>query len=53
MRGLGWCSQNAGQEMIFQALDMNSKRLPDWTDAIKEILGILPEDSDDSDDDDA
>ena len=37
--------------MIFQSLDMNSKRLPDWTDAIKEILGILPEDSDSSDDD--
>ena len=32
--------QNAGEDMIFESLEMNSKRLPDWVNAVKTILGI-------------
>ena len=40
-------SQNAGEDMIFETLEMNSKRLPDWVKAIKIILKIAISDSDD------
>ena len=47
--------QNAGEQMIFQGLPMKSKRIPDWIDCIKEILGILEsseEDDDEEEDED-
>ena len=43
-------SQNTGSQMIFQALPMQSKRVPDMIDAVKEILGIVDPDSDDDED---
>jgi hypothetical protein len=42
-----YVAQNAGEDMIFEALEMNSKRLPDWVKAVKIILRIPISDSDD------
>lgn len=39
-------TQNAGEDMIFETLEMNSKRLPEWVNAVKRILKIPIEEDD-------